>query len=90
MLVEIADRTRSEKPIVVRTKSQEGQLCVTICLGKGRERDRVSPCWTLRGATGRSLAKFGVTDDDAAPIVCVIAGHRTHVAVRRVISARTL
>ena len=27
---------------------------------KGRERDRVSPCWTLPGATRESLVKFGV------------------------------
>ena len=35
VLVEIADQAGSERVIAVKTKSQEGRLCVTICWGKG-------------------------------------------------------
>ena len=82
MLVEIADQAGSEKPIAVKTKSQEGWLRVTICLRKGWEKDGVSPCLTLRGATRMSLVKLGVTGGSAARIIRVIADVETHVAER--------
>ena len=41
----------------------------------------MSPCWTLPGATRKSLVKFGVASGGPARIVRVIADVGTHVTV---------
>lgn len=61
MLVEIADQTGSEKPTTVKTKSQEGRLCVTICSQKKAGERQSLPLLEVAGVDKRVVGKFGMT-----------------------------
>ena len=49
MLVEIADRTGSEKLTAMKTKNQDERPCATICLRKKRGEGRSLPLLNVAG-----------------------------------------